>query len=139
MDPVVVLVLPRTRATVPETRALLERVLADHGGRHHEVEDLVLAVTEACANAVRHASGADDYRVEVCLDDESCTVEIRDTGRGFERHAVAMPSPDAERGRGLAMMDALVDRAEVRSAPGRGTLVRLTKRFRSADSELSYR
>ena len=85
--------------------------------------DLKLAVTEACANAVRHAYAEDD-------DGSNLVIEIADDGRGLG--AARVESPDAatglpEAGMGLSIMRAVVDELEIESPPAGGTVVRLTK------------
>lgn len=93
----------------------------------HQASDIVLAVHEALANAAEFAyiTSAQhgvmhlqaDYR-----DPATLTVTVADEGRWRIR------DPDTEqdpaRGRGIALMRALADRAAVESAPG-GTQVRL--------------
>lgn len=120
-------VLLRQPKSVIEARALLDGFLVDKGVAGREALDLSLALTEACANAVLHADGAATYRIEIALDGSRCTIVVRDDGPGFSPVPMTMPEPQAVGGRGLAMMGALVDRAEVRTRPGAGTTVVLTK------------
>jgi serine/threonine-protein kinase RsbW len=120
-------VLRRERETVIEARAMLDAILVDHGVAGRDASDLSLALTEACANAVLHADGTPTYTLEIGMDDDLCTVVVSDDGRGFSHGLAAMPSPEAIGGRGLAMMGALVDRAEIRTSPGAGTTVVLVK------------
>src|SRR2546430_17469971 len=95
--------------------------------------DLKLAVTEACANAVRHAYAEDEegaVRLRVTIDGSNLVIEIADDGRGLG--AARVESPDAatglpEAGMGLSIMRAVVDELEIESPPARGTVVRLTK------------
>jgi hypothetical protein len=79
---------------------------------------------EALANASRHAE-ARAIRITLSVTGHGLELEIADDGRGF--------APDARRGSealGLVGMEeralALGGRLELRSAPGEGTLVRLT-------------
>ena len=130
MTALVELVLPRQRETVPAARTLIVRTLSALRVDRDDVEDLALAVTEACANVVRHATGCPSYRVVIDLDQDDCSVEVSDWGPGFVPFEPEMPEPEATGGRGLAKMDALVDRADIRSQPGRGTAVTLIKRLR---------
>jgi serine/threonine-protein kinase RsbW len=120
-------VLRRQRETVIEARALLDGFLVENGVTGRDALDLSLALTEACANAVLHADGAATYTIEVALDGDRCTIVVRDNGPGFAPVPLTMPEPQAVGGRGLAMMGALVDRAEIRTRPGAGTTIVLTK------------
>jgi serine/threonine-protein kinase RsbW len=94
--------------------------------------DLKLAVTEACANAVRHAYAEDEegaVRLRMTIDGSNLVIEIADDGRGLEAGA-AGPRETAglpEAGMGLSIMRAVVDELEIESPPAGGTVVRLTK------------
>lgn len=97
------------------------------------LEDLRLAVTEACSNAVKvHRPDADDEPVVVhChLDDRHrFSVEIRDRGPGFDPEQIdPLPEPDDpdrldhESGLGICLMRTLSD--EIRFEPSDdGTMV----------------
>jgi len=83
------------------------------------VDDLTVAVGEACANVVRHASGSEAYRVELEVAQEHCVVEVVDDGPGFRPPPDRTPGPDAEAGRGIALMRALTDELEFSQADSR--------------------
>ena len=92
------------------------------------VEHLVLAVSEACNNAILHAEG-DDFTVSVLIDDGRALVTIADHGRGFIPPArPSMPGPRSTGHRGLALMQALVDDVDVVSDRA-GTTVMLAQAF----------
>ena len=99
--------------------------------------DLVLAVSEACTNAIEaHARGERDERVavrcHVCGGGAEVTVE--DHGAGFDEGALlAHPAPSHpdrlrfERGLGIPLMRMLADETDFRPSPS-GTRVRLLVR-----------
>jgi anti-sigma regulatory factor (Ser/Thr protein kinase) len=90
-------------------------------------EDLVLAVSEACANAVLH-SGSERIEVSCSSGDEAVEVEVRDQG-SFKRR-VRMTQVEGPGGYGIPLMMALTDQVVIEEgtpeAPG--TTVRLIKR-----------
>lgn len=100
------------------------------------VEDLRLAVTEACANAIdaerRKPEGTRlPIHLHLELDAEWVIVEVHDEGGGFDPDEVPehppVTQPDRlrfERGLGIPLMRALSDHVEFR-AEGGGTTVRL--------------
>jgi len=94
--------------------------------------DLKLAVTEACANAARHAY-EDEGRVtlRIAADEGAVRIEIEDEGAGFAGvHAELEPELLPEDGMGLAIIRAVVDELQVGSGEGgRGTRLRLLKRL----------
>jgi serine/threonine-protein kinase RsbW len=100
------------------------------------IADLKLAVTEACGNAVRHAYGAGDGRVNVeyAMFGDRLEMVVSDEGSGLRSAAEYDLGFDelAESGMGIAIIRAIVDELEVHEgAGGRGTAVRMTKRFPS--------
>jgi serine/threonine-protein kinase RsbW len=80
---------------------------------------------------LHHADSDDAYDVTVTIRPNRCELRVVDVGRGFDHDTVDvdMPNPDRESGRGLALMDALMDQVRLASEPERGTLVRLVKRL----------
>lgn len=99
------------------------------------LDDLKLAVTEACSNAIEaHQSAWSDAPIVVrCeLEDKTVTVEVADRGGGFDPHRLAaLPAATDpmrlryESGLGIPLMKTLTD--EILFVPGPdGTTVRLT-------------
>lgn len=132
--------LPREVKTVPIVRDLCRTAMTQLGIAEACVQDIALALTEACANVIEHTSGTeDDYEVRLRLDHERCQIRVVDTGRGFDADGVrdGMPDTEAERGRGIQLMKLLVDRATFQSVPEEGTVVHLEKGLElTADSPM---
>lgn len=121
--------LPTEARYVGMMRNVAQAVMSDLGVPTEANEDIQLAVTEACANAVRH-SDVGEYRVRLEVGDESCEVEIVDLGSGFEPSEIRQQAEDVESGRGLWLMQSLVDDLQfVRGDDG--THVRLRKQWDS--------
>ena len=112
--------LPTDAESVPLVRGLLRQALQFLGVDEAGIEEIVLALTEACANVVRHAGEHEEYQVDIAIDDQACRISVLDDGNGFDVAATeAAPSP-LEGGRGLILMRALVDRlAFVQDEDGR--------------------
>jgi serine/threonine-protein kinase RsbW len=86
-------------------------------------EELALAVSEACANAIRHTD-TNEIQLGWRLDGDCVEIEVSD--RGVFRNR--FPVPELEPGgRGILLMTAFVDEIAIQEGtPGRpGTLVRL--------------
>jgi serine/threonine-protein kinase RsbW len=123
------LCLPRDSSTLPVVRHIAECSLRELGVEVEAIEDVALALTEASANVVKH-SGADDlYEVHLILENNICEIRVVDSGHGFDSSSLAMSmaAPSEERGRGMALMAALVDSVHFESRPETGTIVHLVK------------
>jgi serine/threonine-protein kinase RsbW len=129
--------LPRERESVSAVRRIVAGAMAEVGVEPSCAADVELALTEGCANVVRHATSTDRYRVTFQLDRRAAKIVIADSGKGFAlngaRHMAAALS---EGGRGLALMEMLMDEADFRVEEGRGTRVSLTKQIVLQDSSL---
>lgn len=94
-----------------------------------EVQDIKSAVGEACDNAIEHGKSDKGIDVHYHLSGTHLLMEITDYGKGFDPVGMGEVAPDplAERGRGLFLIRSLVDSVEIKSRPGEGTQVTLTK------------
>lgn len=123
--------LPRDVGSVPFARSLLRQALEHVEVAPDVVEDLALALTEACANVVRHAGVDDDYEVRVELDATACRVSVLDGGGGLDLDAEPPAAPGSllDGGQGLHLVRQRVDAlASERTPDGRHRLV-LEKRL----------
>lgn len=134
--------LPAQPAFVGVARSVVAAVASALDGIDDDrLEDLRVAVSEACTNAVEaHRDGADDNRVVVrcTTTDDHLSVCIEDGSDGFDPSNVPTPqAPEtlptsAERGWGLQLIEALVDEVTFRQT-GSGTAVDLVIRFDRTD------
>jgi serine/threonine-protein kinase RsbW len=113
------------RATA-EVRQAVEAFCRRCGLSDEECFDLKLAATEALTNALKRTS--EPHTVEVMFRGDEQTVEVEVFGRGVfsPLRAALARGPDAEGGRGIALMFALVDDVAFERTP-EGTRVRLRK------------
>jgi len=152
------LVLPRETLSIPVMRRVLGDTLARLGLDEACISDLLLAVTEACTNVLRHAGPGLKYELVARVGRSRVVLQVFDNGRGFDparvrvsrrphlrrppvrpvallrRRARATEIAQlAESGRGMAIMRACVDDVSLRTGPGRGTVVQLRKRTQWRD------
>jgi serine/threonine-protein kinase RsbW len=124
--------LPREVDSVPAVRRLLRCALTILHVDRQSGADLEIALTEACANVVKHAAGADRFEVRLDVAESHCAIDVLDNGTGFDP-AVAQgdmsPAAESERGRGLFLIKALSDNVRMHSAPRSGSLIHFEKSF----------
>ena len=123
--------LPVDTGSVPFIRGLCGQALAHLHVPDSVIDEIALALTEACANVVQHAGEHALYEVAVAIDDRQCRISVVDDGEGFD--PATLPQGDErtplEDGRGLLLMQALVDRLDFRHEPDGRHRVTLEKRL----------
>ena len=90
---------------------------------------LAVATNEAVSNAMEHGAPCDDghFHLAASVDSGSFVFSVRDCGQ-FDDASSPLPDPVAERGRGFAFMNLLMDDVRLDARPGR-TVLRLAKRL----------
>jgi serine/threonine-protein kinase RsbW len=78
------LVFPGEALSVPVMRRVLGDTLSRLGMDEACIGDILLAVTEACSNVVRHAGPGHRYEVVAHVDSKRCLLEVVDSGRGLD-------------------------------------------------------
>jgi serine/threonine-protein kinase RsbW len=123
------LTLPRDEQTVPVARHIVRNAMEQVGVEVTCVDDMELALSEACTNVLVHSGPGDQYAVRLDLEDRLGLIRVIDVGRGFDSAGLQAGGtlPEDERGRGLGLMQALVDRVDFTSRPEAGTIVTLEK------------
>jgi serine phosphatase RsbU (regulator of sigma subunit)/anti-sigma regulatory factor (Ser/Thr protein kinase) len=116
--------VPSEIDALPILRRVLRRWLVEHGASDRDVEELALACSEACANAIEHAYSPPAGRVELeasISGDRTVALKVHDFGRW-------RPPRGAHRGRGMLLMEGLADAVEVVPREN-GTSVQLLRKL----------
>lgn len=104
-----------------------------------ELSDIKTAVSEAVTNAIIHGYeyGEGIVIVEAIMENNQIEINIEDRGNGIEDIEKAMEpfytsKPNLERsGMGFTVMETFMDRLSVESHVGKGTKVKMAKKFKS--------
>jgi ketosteroid isomerase-like protein/anti-sigma regulatory factor (Ser/Thr protein kinase) len=112
-----------------EGRGFIDRALAAAGFDAATRYQITVATNEAVSNAMEHGAPCDDGRFHLAASVESGSFvfSVRDCGQ-FEDSPSPLPDPVAERGRGFAFMNLLMDDVRLEARSGH-TLLRLAKRL----------
>jgi GAF domain-containing protein/anti-sigma regulatory factor (Ser/Thr protein kinase) len=115
---------PAEKEVLADVRLMMRRWLRAQGAGDGEAYDIIVACQEACANAVEHAYGPGQrsFDLEATYADGRVRVTVRDHGRW-------RPPRGVNRGRGLPLMEALMERVDV-SHTDEGTVVVLEHTLR---------
>jgi serine/threonine-protein kinase RsbW len=122
--------LARASCSVPLARRVAESLLRALHVADTAREDILIALSEACTNAVTHAVASTGYTVTVAIANHQCDVCVADDGPGFAvptRHR--RPATAAPGGRGLFLIATLSDQLHIHSDTNSGTILRFLKRL----------
>lgn len=125
--------LPREARYVSLLRHISESLLRGLEIPDETVDDVTVALSEACGNVIRHADGTDEYGVRLSVGSKVCEIEVRDLGPGIERGLLESDEPadvaeSAVSGRGLLLLRVLMDELQF-AREDETTTVRLIKRW----------
>jgi PAS domain S-box-containing protein len=116
------LTLPAEPGSLAQLRRRLARFLHATGATELEQYEITLTICEAAGNAIEHAYGPGDatYEVDVRFEGGELIAVVSDSGSWRDKRG-------EHRGRGLAIIEDLMDDVAVERADG-GTLVRMRRR-----------
>ena len=136
-----VLSLPRDAASVWIVRHLCGDALARIGVQPGCIHDIQLAITEACTNVLQHAHGKrDQYEVKLRVEGRTALISVSDAGVGLDPSIDRRgPADSAESGRGILLMNNLVDHLRFVSKRETGTIVHLEKVLELTDASILHK
>ena len=93
-----------------------------------EIEDIKVAVSEACTNAIKHSLD-EKFLVQFSVLDNGLTIEAEDRGTGYDVESLQEPdlTNPKESGLGLFIIKTLMDEVSTTSNSTEGTRVKMTK------------
>lgn len=121
-----------------EIRDFVSNAAKDFGFNQSAIENIILAVDEACTNIIKHAykyNAEGEIVITIHFKDSKFSIEIKDYGNTFEPDSV--PAPDLKKyyeqhrvgGLGMYLMKTLMDEVQYDSVPGKYNKVRLSKKL----------
>ncbi len=93
-----------------------------------DIEDIKVAVSEACTNAIKHSLD-NKFSVEYTIFENGLTITIIDSGKGYDVDSIDVPNLEEpkESGLGLFIIKSLMDEVEIKSNINYGTVIKMTK------------
>ncbi|OJV61689.1 MAG: hypothetical protein BGO41_05560 [Clostridiales bacterium 38-18] len=93
------------------------------------IEDIKLAVGEACNNAILHSGTDNTYNLEFVKELDNLIIEVVDFGNGFNIEKYRKPDAEElqENGLGLFIIKSLMDEVQIESNEGTGTKIKMSK------------
>ncbi|MCM1284443.1 MAG: anti-sigma F factor [Muribaculaceae bacterium] len=124
-------------------RMMVAAFMAEMNPTLEQLADVKTAVSEAVTNAIIHGYEDETKQVELVCERKGrlLTVQVEDQGVGIAdieaaRRPFYTTKPEQERsGMGFSFMEAFMDCMEVKSAPGEGTCITLSKYIAEGSEE----
>lgn len=113
---IISLTLPNTPEYVSIARLTISGIANRMGFNIEDIEDLKVAVAEACTNAIKHGCGNEcNYSIEFLVLKDKLRIEIADNGEGFDYKNLKDPdlTKPREGGLGLFIIKTLMDEVEI--------------------------
>ena len=131
MNDRLILNVPCKPEYVGTVRIAAAHVASSAGFDIEAIEDIKVAVSEACTNIICHSHESPDvsYDVVLELEDEKLSITVRDKGVGFglDDYIEPIPGEERERGLGIFIIKALMDEVDISSELGVGTNIYMVK------------
>jgi len=135
MPDTLTLSVPGKAEYVSTVRLAVSSVAARAGFDIEAIEDIKVAVSEACSNILCHSKIGEEhiYRVACTIHDDRFEITVADDGVGFDAETYEVTEPVADclqvGGLGIYIIQALMDDVKVTSEEGSGTFIQMVKHF----------
>ncbi len=122
--------LPAKSKYVSLARLTVASIANNIGFDMEQVDDIKVAVGEACNNAILHGKGNESIDIVFIVNDNELIVEIEDFGDGFRVNEYESPDLNnpKEGGLGIFIIKTLMDNVNINSEIGEGTKIRMMKK-----------
>jgi serine/threonine-protein kinase RsbW len=131
MPDTLTLSVPGKAEYVSTVRLTVSSLAAQSGFDIETIDDIKVAVSEACSNILCHSKIGDEgaYRVECTRHEGKLEITVADQGVGFDADNYKAPDPECLHagGLGIYIIKALMDEVQVTSSNGTGAVIRMTK------------
>lgn len=96
-----------------------------------QIEDIKVAVAEACTNAIIHGKndGDENYNIDFIIGNNKLEICVCDSGKGCKSSDIKKPNLEdpKEGGLGIFIIKSLMDEVEILSDLGKGMTIKMIK------------
>jgi serine/threonine-protein kinase RsbW len=130
MNDIITIELPSKPEYVSIARLTASVIANQCGFDFDDIEDIKVAVGEACNNAVLHSGSQNStYKINYYVENDQYKIKVIDQGTGFnlkDYHEPDLEHPKVG-GLGIFIMKSLMDEVDVLTTPDKGTAITLIK------------
>ncbi len=135
MEDIITLTFPSSYQWLNMIDLVCGEITAEMGFSPSALNEISISVIEACTNALEHGNKSapgTSVRAVFHREKERLVVEVFDSGEGFDFEAYLLNIPDPSdihkmRGRGIYIMNEMMDTLDFEKLPDRGMKVTITK------------
>ncbi len=124
--------IPNKPEYVKVARLTVAAIASRVGFDIEKIEDMKIAVSEACNNAIIHGCkccGVGEYNISFTLTEKRITISVHDKGEGCRLENIEEPNfnKPKEGGLGIFIIKSLMDDVEIKSEKGKGMIIKMIK------------
>jgi serine/threonine-protein kinase RsbW len=126
--------IPSTLDFLPGVDEFIEKKLKKLKMKKDQIADVAISVSEAVTNAVVHGNKNDinkKVKISIKTDPSEVEITVEDEGSGFDPSGVASCLENENlfkhAGRGILILNSLMDKVEIICGPDQGTKVKMVK------------
>ncbi|WP_306770740.1 ATP-binding protein [Isachenkonia alkalipeptolytica] len=123
--------IPNKAEFVSVVRLTLVAIANRVGFNIEEIEDMKVAIAEACTNAITHGNNtpAESINIHFTLMEKGLEIEVKDKGVGCDVEKIEDPKIEElnENGLGIFIIRSLMDDVKIHSEPDQGMTIIMTK------------
>ncbi len=124
--------IPNKPEYVGVARLTVAAIASRVGFDIEKIEDMKIAVSEACNNAITHGCRCckeGEYNINFVLTEEKITISVYDEGEGCLLENIKEPNFNKlkEGGLGIFIIKSLMDDVEIKSEKGKGMTIKMIK------------
>ncbi len=124
--------VPSKPEYVGVVRLTLSAIASRIGFDVEKIEDMKVAVAEACTNAIMHGCRCakdSKFNIDFVSNGEKLTISVYDDGKGCELESIQDPNLNEpkEGGLGIFIIKSLMDQVDIESEEGKGMMIKMIK------------
>ena len=123
--------IPNKAEFVSVVRLTLVAIANRVGFNIEEIEDMKVAIAEACTNAITHGKNTPSESIDIrfTLQTTGLEIQVKDKGKGCEVEKIKDPQIEElnESGLGIFIIRSLMDDVVIHSEPDQGMTIIMTK------------
>ena len=126
--------IPHRSEYVSMIRLTVTSIASRMGFDIEEIEDMKVALSEACSNAILHGGCGEqeNFLVQFIREQKRLVISVSDFGKGYSVQSLQEPNAEElnEGGLGIFIIKSLMDDVKIKSGSSQGTSITMIKNLR---------